>query len=315
MPRLYRTVFIVVATLLILTISGFLLIHNPAEQLPGSPTSIAERAPDIALPKATPQALIPTATLARRDFIDTSHQKIAPTTFLSGNAPVLAGELVHSGRRLDVYVSSNTYSAEEVANLAIKAEYVVNYLQRRFDQELTRRVSVGFYSRGMAPSRDTRGIAYSQDNIIHIFSRSSDDLHGALVILAHELGHQLQADAYGDEAQRRADLVLLEGLATWISGEYWLSLSESSSFQVRARELYQAGYRGDLAALGRTAPTNIAYEMWAGFVEYIAVTYGWDKFNALYVSGRGRAAGSADYMGIYGKSFDELAHEWQATLK
>ena len=78
--------------------------------------------------------------------------------------------------------------------------------------------------------------------------------------------------------------------------------------------LYQAGYRGNLATMGY-AGLDTAYDMWAGFVDYLARTYGWDRFNMLYTTGRGRAPGSADYKGIYGKSLSELQREWYATLR
>jgi hypothetical protein len=79
--------------------------------------------------------------------------------------------------------------------------------------------------------------------------------------------------------------------------------------------LYQAGYRGNLAALANSANSMAAYEMWAGFVDYPARTYGWDTFNERSANGRGRAPGSADYRGIYGKSFQELYTEWYTTLR
>jgi hypothetical protein len=149
---------------------------------------------------------------------------------------------------------------------------------------------------------------------VRIYYRPGESKHDALVILSHEMGHALQAQAYGRDVQSRADTVLLEGLASWISGEYWLSLSGAPSFQARARDLYQAGYRGSLGTLGY-GNLNVAYDMWAGFVDYLARTYGWEKFNRLYLSGRGRSPGSADYQGIYGKSFQELYTRWYATLK
>jgi hypothetical protein len=258
----------------------------------------------------------PTPTLVRREFQDTTNPKLAPTTFLPGDGIALPGEMVYRGRRLDVYVGNNTFTPEQVVELGIKAEHALSYIQRRFDVELRERTSVGVYNKSLAPYSGTRGIAYTwgQTNV-RIYYRPGEDMHNALVILSHELGHALQAQAYGSEAQSRADTVLLEGLATWISGEYWLSMSDSNSFHARARELYQAGYTGNLAAMSRLANADVAYEMWAGFVDYLARTYGWDKFNLLYISGRGRAPGSADYMGVYGKSFADLAAEYQDTLK
>jgi hypothetical protein len=323
--RTNRTLMVLLPTLVLLLLGTLMAATVPspppspkvADLLPpetptGVPTATATPSP-LTLPTLTPTL---TPTLARREFLETFEVKVAPTSFLPGRGPVLPGEFVYAGRRLDFYVGRGTFSAEQVRDLAVKIEYALGYLQRRFDVELTDRVSIGFYNPALAPTSDTRGIAYTHDRTnIRIFYRPNEEPYQALVIATHELAHALQAEAYGREAQSRADLVLLEGLATWISGEYWLSLSDSPSFQARARELYQAGYRGSLASFAGSANSMAAYEMWAGFVEYLARTYGWDKFNELYANGRGRAPGSADYRGIYGKSFQELYTEWYATLR
>ena len=294
--------------------------NTTAPVLPPPPSPPTTASPELTsllrippLPTVTPE---PSPTLARREFLEVSpYPKVAPTSFLPGRGPVIPGQLIFTGRRLDVYVGRGTFSADEAAELGVKGERALNYIQQRFAVELSQRVSVGVYGRAAAPDAGTRGIAYTQNQNVRIFYRPGEDLHNALVILSHELAHQLQAEAYGSEAQSRADIVLLEGLATWISGEYWLSLSGASSFTERSRQLYAQGYRGNLAGLTRSANSVVAYEMWAGFVEYLTNTYGWDSFNRLYASGRGRAAGSADYVGIYGKPFAELATEYQATLR
>lgn len=270
---------------------------------------------DALAPTATAIPPAPTPTLARREFNPTFSVKVAPTSFLPGRGPALPGEFVYAGRRLDFYVGQGTFTHEEVAELALKAEHALSYIQKRFAVTLSERVSVGVYTASQAPGPGTRGIAYTHGATnVRIYYRSGEDQHKALVVLSHELAHALQAEAYGKEAQRRADTVLLEGLASWISGEYWLSLCAAPSFHARARELYQAGYRGNLAAMARHG-ADVAYDMWAGFVDYLTRSYGWDAFNRLYANGRGRAPGSADYRGVYGKSFQELQEEFYATLR
>lgn len=307
---------IIIATFV--TIIGLTGASNPSQSI-STHNDLAAHADfntTLTLPSVTATAtpLLPTPTLARRDFNEGSSVKLAPTVYLPGRGPNLPGDLVFTGRRIDVYVGSGTFSTDEVSSLGIKAESALSYIQKRFDAQLTRRISVGIYSTSQAPGKGTRGIAYTYgDTNVRIYYRAGEDQHDALVVLSHELAHALQAEAYGKDIQSRSDTVLLEGLASWISGEYWLSLSGATSFQDRARELYQAGYRGNLATLGR-GNLNIAYDMWAGFVDYLARTYGWDKFNQLYTSGCGRSPGSANYTGIYGKTFQALYTEWYMTL-
>jgi hypothetical protein len=308
---------IFIATLLIIV--GLTGASTPAPPASASVASIAHavlNATDTpAPPTSTATPIPPTPTLARRSFNEDDGNKLVPTVFLPGRGPGLPGEMVYTGRRIDVYVGSGTFSPEEVAAMGVKAEWALSYIQKRFDAQLTERISVGVYNTSQAPGRGTRGIAYTYGNTnVRIYYRAGESQHDALVILSHEMAHALQAEAYGRDVQSRADTVLLEGLASWISGEYWLSLSGASSFQARARELYLSGYSGNLAALGHGS-LDVAYDMWAGFVDYLARTYGWEKFNQLYLSGRGRGPGSADYRGIYGKSFQDLYAEWYATLK
>ena len=157
-------------------------------------------------------------------------------------------------------------------------------------------------------------MAYTSNHTINIFYRPEDDEYKAVVILSHELAHQLEAEYYGSEVQSRADTIVHEGLATWISGEYWLSLSDSTNWQARAKQLHDAGVAMNVASAERSGPDS-AYEIWAAFVDYLTRTYGWDAFHELYKSGRGRAPGSANYKAIYGKTLAELNEEWVATLK
>ena len=317
MSRIQRVLVALASLVALLLLVSLMGAAAPAQPTLSAKLAIAAQAAPSASPvppTATATLIPPSPTLARRLFNESASVKIAPTSFLPGRGPELPGELIYTGRRLDFYVGRGSFTPDQVADLGIKAEHALAYIQKRFAVSLNERVSVGVYPASQAPGRGTRGIAYTYgDTNVRIYYRPGEDQHDALVILSHELGHALQAQAYGKEAQSRADTVLLEGLASWISGEYWLSLSEADSFQARARELYQAGYSGSLSGMGKRN-LDVAYDMWAGFVDYLTRTYGWDAFNTLYVSGRGRAPGSADYQGVYGKSFKQLADEFYATL-
>ncbi len=104
-----------------------------------------------------------------------------------------------------------------------------------------------------------------------------------------------------------------EGLATWIAADRWLPMCEAGSWRQRAQQLHNAGIPLRLLTAERSGADN-AYELWASFVDFLVERYGWDTFNALYASGRGRAPGSANYERIVGKSLDELADDWRAWV-
>lgn len=235
---------------------------------------------------------------------------VAPAR-VAGNGPRMRGQLVGQTERLDFYVGKNTFSAGQVADLAPKIERALWSAEQRFGTTLKRRVSLGFYR--VAPKRGVRGMAYTADQRAELYYRPGEDTGRALTIAAHELGHHLEAQRYGEDVQRRADTILHEGMATWIAGDRWLPMCEATTWRQRARKLHNAGIPLRLLTAERSGANN-AYELWASFVDFIAERYGWGKLDELYASGRGRAPGSANYEKILGKSLDELADDWRAWV-
>jgi hypothetical protein len=234
-----------------------------------------------------------------------------PPAWLAGDGPSMRGERVAQTDRLDIYVGSKTFSADTVAALAPKIERALRLGEMRFGTKLTYRVSLGFYRK--PPKKGVRGMAYTDEARAELFYLPGEDTGRALTIAAHELAHHLEAQRYGSAAQRRADTILHEGLATWISGDYWLPHCGASSWRERARQLRAAGIPMRLLTAEKSGADN-AYELWASFVDYLGRQYGWKKLDALYASGRGRSPGSADYQGVLGKSLDDLADDWRAWV-
>ena len=232
---------------------------------------------------------------------------------IPGDGPRMAGTLVAQTERLDLYVGKNTFSAQQVAELAPLIEWLLRKDEARFGTTLERRVSIAFYRTALAPKRGVRGMAFTDSGRAEIYYRPSEDIGRAATVLAHELGHHLEAQRYGEAAQRRADTILHEGMATWIAGHRWLAMCDAPTWRERARQLRDAGVPLRLLTAERSGADN-AYELWASFVHFLTLRYGWEKLDALYVSGRGRAPGSANYEQVLGKSIDELADEWRAWV-
>jgi hypothetical protein len=231
---------------------------------------------------------------------------------IPGDGPSMRGQIVAQTERLDLYVGTKTFSAKQVAELAPQIERALRLAEQHFGTTLKYRVSVGFYRK--PPQKGVRGMAYTDEARAELFYQAGEDPNRALVIAAHELAHHLEAQRYGSAAQRRADTILHEGMATWIAGEYWLPRCGASSWRERARQLRNAGVPLRLLTAERSGADN-AYELWASFVDYLAREYGWEKLDALYTSGRGRAPGSSNYHQVLGKSIDELADEWRAWVR
>ncbi|MDW8147935.1 MAG: hypothetical protein RMJ48_16785 [Roseiflexaceae bacterium] len=72
-----------------------------------------------------------------------------------------------------------------------------------------------------APSKDTRSVAYTEGERAKAYYRphstiDMEDRERALVVASHKPARYPQAQHDGDDAQKRADIVLPEGLAIWI---------------------------------------------------------------------------------------------------
>lgn len=235
--------------------------------------------------------------------------------YIPGNGPVIRGTLVAQTERLDIYVGKGSFTQEQVARLAPRLERLLMVNENGFwPTKLDHRISIGFYSRASAPSRGTRGMAYTSENRIEVYFNADEDPAKAATIAAHELAHHLQHQRYGKEAHQRADRLLLEGQATWISGVRWLSEYNAESWRRRAKQINESGVPLILAGAESYGADN-AYELWASFVSYLVKFYGIENFDAVYASGRGRGVGSADYQGVYGKSLQDLADEWREYIQ
>lgn len=232
---------------------------------------------------------------------------------LPGAGPSMAGQRVAQTERIDIYVGLSTFSPEQIAAVAPRIEQLLRENERRFGTTLEHRVSLAFHRPALAPGRGTRGIAYTDQARAQVFYAADESLDRALVVATHELAHHLQSQRYGERAQRRADIILLEGMATWIVGEHWLGMYGVSTWKQHARQIRDTGV--PLRLIGaQSSGSNNAYELWASFVDFLVQRYGWERVDALYASGRGRGAGSSDYQGVLGASLDQLANDWRAWI-
>ena len=150
---------------------------------------------------------------------------------IAGNGPWMRGQLVAQTQRLDLYVGKNTFSADQIADRAAKLERVLRAAEDYFGTTLKRRISIGFYSK--PPKRGVRGMAYTSEGRVELYYRPDEDIGRATTIAMHELGHHLEAQRYGEAAQRRADTILHEGLATWIASIRWLDQCDATSWRQR----------------------------------------------------------------------------------
>jgi hypothetical protein len=280
------TARLALVALLALALLGLLPAAAPARAQPRRPT-------------ATPVAPPPT-----------------PVPYLGGEpAPRLRGELAMRTYSLDFYRGAGGLDAAVVRGLAMRAEAAAVAGSQVVGGFLTGRVAIGFEAPQTGPCA-LRGITLSNQRTIRLFYAPGTDPERVAAILAHELFHQLQHDYYGERDHRKADVILLEGMAVWGTAASFPTEAGEPSYRARVREALAAGailpLTTSLQADCRTTTRNSVYQQWASFVEYLVLTYGRERLDAAYRSSTGRPAGSADYGGVYGKSLAELEREWLA---
>lgn len=202
------------------------------------------------------------------------------------------------------------YSLEEQDSLATELEWALSYVTSRFSFQPAQSIMVMVYS-----SEDCvlHGAAFTERRHVQIYTCADIPRYRVVNILAHEFVHQLAHDHYGPR-HLQADMILLEGLATWGAGGYWLGGQPDFRAFMRANLPPEARLPLATSYVGRPIDDmNLLYYEWASFVEFLLQTYGQEKFDALYVSGA-QSPGSANYAGVYGKDLPTLEQEWQAWV-
>jgi len=229
---------------------------------------------------------------------------------------VLEGQLITSTTHLDLYRIAGGLTITALLSLAPQFEQAIDRVSERMDARLIGRVALSFEPAQRGPCAQ-RGLTLSHQRMIRLYYAPDTPEERVLAIVAHELAHELQHDYYGWPAHQRSDTILLEGQATWASGDYALDQHGRPSWQSAAE---QALAEGALLPLDvsletdcRTATRNSAYTGWASFVAFL-MRDGRERFDALYRSGRGHRPGAADYLGVYGKDLHQLDQEWRVWL-
>jgi hypothetical protein len=207
---------------------------------------------------------------------------------------------------LDIISADGLFSSEDQSRLAADLERALNYVSGRFGSSATGRINAYV---GLAAGCGLHGIAYTDQRLVQVFTCADLPRSRAVNIMAHEFVHQLAHDRYGPQ-HLQADMILLEGIATWGAGEYWLD--GQPSFTAFIRPYKQNDQLLPLATsyVGRSLnDMNLLYYQWASFVDFLIAVYGRETFDALYITGS-HAPGSADYVRLYGKGLAELEQEW-----
>jgi hypothetical protein len=232
-------------------------------------------------------------------------------------APALGGDLVVRTRSIDFYRLPGGMESEAILWISQQAEEAIAVTTRRMGTHgLNGRIAIRFEPALTGPCA-YRGLTLSSERTILLYYEPGTNPMRVVALLAHEFVHQLQQDYYG-APHLVSDTILLEGMATWASSDYYQTDDGRPEYHVAAKEALNSGtllpLTTDLNQDCRTSTRNHIYEQWASFFAYLLETYGREKIDAVYVDSRGRAPGSANFQGVYGKSLAELEAAWIAWL-
>ncbi len=229
----------------------------------------------------------------------------------ANRAPALLQRTEH----FNVYLARGSLRRAEALQLIERLEPTLAIVAKRFGTPFKARERIDL----LPPQRGAcaiRGLTISGKRHIQLFYGPGADLDRLQSLVAHELVHQLQRERFGDRVQQTADMILLEGWATVASDDF-ARTPDGTEPRWRARMREQVAQHAilpltvDLGRDCRTTTRNTIYDHWASFVSFLEQRYGPEALAAVYASGRGRAAGSANYERVYGKSRAELEAEWR----
>jgi hypothetical protein len=152
--------------------------------------------------------------------------------------------------------------------------------------------------------------------------------------LAHELAHVIHITGFED--MLTGDQNLTEGLATWITRDYWTTWLQMESLDEQIQtylatgqyvplteaDVFSAYPRRDVAPQKDClARRDLLYTQWASFVGYLIDNYGWESFVALMTSAAPEVHDDGevfpappDYQGIYGTDLEALEEAWLAEI-
>lgn len=185
------------------------------------------------------------------------------------------------------------------------------------------------------PCRARGTTLYSEpDPRVTIFANEQTDEAQILGVFAHEVAHVIHSNGF--DRFLGGDRNLTEGLATWITRDYWTAWHQTESLDEMVRGYLASGsyvplteadvfsvhpQAQDSTLTNCLAQRDLLYTQWASFVGYLVNVYGWESFLDLMASAESEVTDEGvilpmptDYEGVYGKTLEALEAVWISDL-
>ena len=213
-----------------------------------------------------------------------------------------------------------------------QADEVFTYVSERMGVSYYERVEVALQSmsseacpvRGMMMFEITDDAEVESARII-VFTDTATKLEQLLGVLAHELGHFIHFNGFGEPVKSSG---LTEGLASWAAGRYYLAWHQTPSLAVSVKRYLAEGrylplenksrfenaYPDQSDAEDCLSRRDTLYIEWAAFTKYLIDTYGVSDFKDLLATSEIALDGGKgmlpNFAQVYGKSLEELEDAW-----
>ena len=161
---------------------------------------------------------------------------------------------------------------------------------------------------------------------IELFGDSSWSREQWLGVFAHELGHVLQFR--GSPGVGYLGGQFAQGYASWAGGRYWTDMQAYSSMHAAVRDylvretFLPLSTPAEFADPGESdgaadciARRDIVLTEWASLIEYLVETYGREDFYARAVAALQSGRSVVDYVGIFGRSFEQIEADWLDAVR
>ena len=311
---------------------GTTLTPEPTSPLTATPESVATSQPTVPRPDlATPAMNTPALASADEDFQALLDQECALS---AGNDAVMILPDVGSvgaghTENLCFFLFPGSISEQDVHRHAGRMQDELEIVSDRLGVEVPQIVKVNFGPpRTAGPNGEcpARGYFMLDTNIISILASpgtSDSRIHG---VAAHEFGHLVSADLFGGYPP---DVILAEGMATWLGSEAWLEWHEFDSMDDAVRgfaeeETYiplSESHVLDAPGMSEAAcwkRRDIKYTSWAGFVGFLIDTYGLDVIERLWIAGEVSGSDPGEiyehYEVVLGNTLEDLESQWLRSL-
>ena len=227
------------------------------------------------------------------------------------------------------FLFPGSITEQDVHRHADSMQYELERVADRLGAEIPRIVKVDFGpSRTVEPNGEcpARGYSMLDTNIISVQASpetGDSQIYGAA---AHEFGHVVSTNLFGGSPP---DVILLEGMATWLGSEAWLEWHGFGSMDNAVRgfaeeEIYiplSEAHVPDAQGMSEAEcwkQRDVRYTQWAGFVGFLVDTYGMDSIEKLWSveesSGSDPGETYEHYEVVLGRTLEDLESQWLQSI-